>query len=633
MEIKMLAQRTAYGARPARANLYEDASAAALWCWEVTNLDMYFDEAAQKTVRRMRRQRKRVGAQIKSLARVVQLLATQQDDAKASQEEAKIGRFVALVEAEEQKAREKERKESQKAQALEEKRRADQERLQAKEDEKRRREQEQEAQRELSAKRRKSLVSYFRSIDTASDAAPADPTASTAVPTVGVAAIARPLDSTNSTSCEQLMARMDRAVDFLVGDMTSADGDEDREERPTVHSMSLLQRTRSLLSGRSGAWSGRRRRDPKLGVMKLLQFHENYRPAFYGTCSRRPRVFRGGRRPFAQFSKLDYTIDSDEEWEEEEPGESLSGAESDQDESDDDQLDYGDDWLAYEDEIEYEEGAGEADELEPVEDEDDLMLPPDDVEDRRKRRREAKQQRRGRRVAAEHKKQKLTKLEPLVVGPFVCADASKCEHLPSYRGQLLATPSFVSPLMRKAEARALEEKERLAKQAEKLLHASSNVPRKDGDDSSKPPKQGRKQKAKSAASPHSSSTPAIHDKKPRATPPKKTPKRQADASAPLMTSPVSSKATSAGPAVSSLGPHALGGSDSDSDLEPVELIKTKKVARHEAPAPMATQSLPVKAKGGIGAWLATPPKPPKTAVEPTESSSDETKTEAIPMEI
>ncbi|KAJ0394338.1 hypothetical protein ATCC90586_007059 [Pythium insidiosum] len=265
MEIKMLAQRTAYGARPARANLYEDASGAALWCWEVTNLDMYFDETAQKTVKRMRRQRKRVGAQIKSLARVVQLLGTQQDDAKASQEEAKIGRFVALVEAEEQKARERERKETQKAQALEEKRRVDQERLQAKEDEKKRREQEQEAQRALSAKRR-----------------------------------------------------------------------------------------------------------------------------------------------------------NDEEWEEEEPGESLSGAESDQDESDDDQLDYGDDWLAYEDEIEYEEGAGEADELGPMVDEDDMMLPMgiQDAEEHRKRRRDAKQQRRGRRVAAEHKKQKLTKLEPLVVGPF-----------------------------------------------------------------------------------------------------------------------------------------------------------------------------------------------------------------------
>ena len=57
---------------------------------------------------------------------------------------------------------------------------------------------------------------------------------------------------------------------------------------------------------------------------KLLQFHENYRPAFYGTWRRRSYIIQP-RRPFAMdYFQLNYEIDSDDEWEEEEPGENIS---------------------------------------------------------------------------------------------------------------------------------------------------------------------------------------------------------------------------------------------------------------------------------------------------------------------
>lgn len=60
---------------------------------------------------------------------------------------------------------------------------------------------------------------------------------------------------------------------------------------------------------------------------KLFQFSENYRPAYYGTWQKRSR-FISGRRPFAKDTKqLDYEVDSDDEWEEVEPGESLSHSE------------------------------------------------------------------------------------------------------------------------------------------------------------------------------------------------------------------------------------------------------------------------------------------------------------------
>ena len=64
----------------------------------------------------------------------------------------------------------------------------------------------------------------------------------------------------------------------------------------------------------------------QFGVMKLLQFHDNVRPAYYGTYSKKSQVI-GPRRPFARDQGLlDYQLDSDEEWEEgedlEEMGES-----------------------------------------------------------------------------------------------------------------------------------------------------------------------------------------------------------------------------------------------------------------------------------------------------------------------
>ncbi|XP_042525880.1 chromatin assembly factor 1 subunit A isoform X1 [Dipodomys spectabilis] len=69
----------------------------------------------------------------------------------------------------------------------------------------------------------------------------------------------------------------------------------------------------------------------KFGRMKLLQFSENHRPAYWGTWNKKTAVIRP-RDPWAQDKKLlDYEVDSDDEWEEEEPGESLSHSEGDDD--------------------------------------------------------------------------------------------------------------------------------------------------------------------------------------------------------------------------------------------------------------------------------------------------------------
>ncbi|XP_020593515.1 chromatin assembly factor 1 subunit FAS1 [Phalaenopsis equestris] len=66
---------------------------------------------------------------------------------------------------------------------------------------------------------------------------------------------------------------------------------------------------------------------PNCLVKKLLQFDKSNRPAYYGTWSRKSII--GPRNPFRIDPDLDYEVDSDEEWEEEEPGESLSDCEKD----------------------------------------------------------------------------------------------------------------------------------------------------------------------------------------------------------------------------------------------------------------------------------------------------------------
>lgn len=64
--------------------------------------------------------------------------------------------------------------------------------------------------------------------------------------------------------------------------------------------------------------------------IKLLQFAENYRPAFSGTVKRRSSPVKG-RRPLAKDPDLDYNYDSEEEWEDEDgdDGENLSDADAD----------------------------------------------------------------------------------------------------------------------------------------------------------------------------------------------------------------------------------------------------------------------------------------------------------------
>uniref|UniRef100_A0A1A7WYD6 Chromatin assembly factor 1, subunit A (p150) n=1 Tax=Iconisemion striatum TaxID=60296 RepID=A0A1A7WYD6_9TELE len=81
----------------------------------------------------------------------------------------------------------------------------------------------------------------------------------------------------------------------------------------------------------------------RYGPMKLLQFHENYRPAYWGTWSKKSSHISPRCPLTLDKDFLDYEVDSDEEWEEEEPGESLSHSEGEDEEEGGDDEDDDDD--------------------------------------------------------------------------------------------------------------------------------------------------------------------------------------------------------------------------------------------------------------------------------------------------
>ncbi|PNF43847.1 hypothetical protein B7P43_G06048 [Cryptotermes secundus] len=72
---------------------------------------------------------------------------------------------------------------------------------------------------------------------------------------------------------------------------------------------------------------------------KLLQFWENRRPPYWGTWRKRSQSI-GPRNPFSIDVKFfDYEVDSDDEWEEEEPGESLHGSDDEKESEDEYEVD------------------------------------------------------------------------------------------------------------------------------------------------------------------------------------------------------------------------------------------------------------------------------------------------------
>lgn len=568
MEIKMLAQRTPHGVKPAKANVFEDTSVDALWTWEVGNVDKYFPEEAQKTIKRMRKNRKRLGHQLRALARVIQLLHQKPvDEAKVSAEEAKIGKFGFVVDAERQKAKQRETKEQEKRNAAEEKKRHEMERQQAREakdEEKRKRErQEEEKEKAASSKRHKRFIAFFGATSS-NNAARAE----AAIDMTGEQDTEEASDADESERAK--ITRMDVAFGFLglsIDEATSS---------PPLPIFSSLKGKRDASKKQTvelppNGWSARRHRDSKLGVMKLLQFYENSRPAYYGTFSSRSPLFHGGRRPLAHLAKFDYSVESDDEWEEEEPGESLSDDENDGEESDEDNLDYGDQWLAYEDEVDYMDGMDAG---------DDTTEHGEGPSSPTKHKLPSQLQKK--RVKA--KAVKPAKLEPQILGPLWWADEDSKDHVHGLAGELLCEPMFESTLMRKAreyeeEQRRLEAAQQEQQRKKELQQEQEKLKtQKDKADEAK-------QKADAAvAKPAEKTAPAKTVTAPKTTPSKATPQKPKTQKSPAKTPATSSSKTKTASATSP--------SPAKPSVAQIDTFFQKKVGPVPVPPPNPQQSTP-----------------------------------------
>jgi len=161
--------------------------------------------------------------------------------------------------------------------------------------------------------------------------------------------------------------------------------------------------------------------------MKLLQFHENRRPAYFGTWSQVSHRI-SPRNPFKRdMDLLDYDYDSDEDWEDDLEGESLSDCErEDENETVEGDEEEDDGFLVPDGYLSEDEGMASDNELDQVqmptvpsetdckgkeeeEEEEELQTSTMDSKERRKKWKE-KQNERGR-------LDKIAKLRPLAVGP------------------------------------------------------------------------------------------------------------------------------------------------------------------------------------------------------------------------
>ncbi|KAI7830261.1 chromatin assembly factor 1 subunit A-domain-containing protein [Gamsiella multidivaricata] len=142
--------------------------------------------------------------------------------------------------------------------------------------------------------------------------------------------------------------------------------------------------------------------------MRLLQYAENYRPAYFGTWSKRSKYVTGRRFLGKDTELIDYDFDSEAEWEEDEEGEEcksdddeedIEDAGSDQDEEDD--------WLVPEGYLSEDEGldAGEEGGSKP------------DMSSQKK--------------SKEQRRPALAQMTPIIVGPVFETTLGECSTHPA----------------------------------------------------------------------------------------------------------------------------------------------------------------------------------------------------------
>uniref|UniRef100_A0A8C7AKJ8 Chromatin assembly factor 1 subunit A n=1 Tax=Neovison vison TaxID=452646 RepID=A0A8C7AKJ8_NEOVI len=306
-------------------------------CTPIRRITKKLKASAEKDKLKLQRDRERLGKQLKLRAEKEEKEKLK-EEAKRAKEEAKKKKEEEkeLKEKERREKREKDEKEKAEKQRLKEERRKErQEALEAKLEEKRKKEEEKrlrEEEKRIKAEKAE-ITRFFQKPKTPQAPKTLAGSCGKFAPfeikehMVLAPRFRTAFDQDLCDQLDQLLQQQNGESSFLKdlkGRQPLRSGPTMVSNRNTnIHNSDVV----IVESGKADGVPDRR----KFGRMKLLQFSENHRPAYWGTWNKKTTVIHP-RDPWAQDRKfLDYEVDSDEEWEEEEPGESLSHSEGDDD--------------------------------------------------------------------------------------------------------------------------------------------------------------------------------------------------------------------------------------------------------------------------------------------------------------
>ncbi|KAF8664866.1 hypothetical protein HU200_054176 [Digitaria exilis] len=128
--------------------------------------------------------------------------------------------------------------------------------------------------------------------------------------------------------------KLQKSSDDMIDEILSTPNEDNCQNSSQENEHDKLESDIDMLSASEMQCHGTGNAKPlqtRLIRRKLLQFDKSNRPAYYGTWRKKSSVV-GPRCPLKMDPDLDYEVDSDDEWEEEDPGESLSDCEKDADE-------------------------------------------------------------------------------------------------------------------------------------------------------------------------------------------------------------------------------------------------------------------------------------------------------------
>ncbi|KAG7346354.1 chromatin assembly factor 1 subunit A [Nitzschia inconspicua] len=350
-KIKVLAQRKAYfdaSTKPTTSvDIFEDEDEERLWRWEITTLDLLPSETLTNA-RKARSARKKVGSYHAAVVRLLKSLDEADDKlfdpkqpkmdnivAKISRDEEKVLKYEREAEKqrladeakarklEEQEAKKKAREEAaekkrrEKEEAAEKKRREKEEATQAREDAKRKKEEEKEQEEQMKKeeeeKRKKNLaiqknsfISFFK--------APQKPQPTLEMPkTPAATAPNRDFDA------EVFRSKINSSSENLSLDFTNLSSVAISSRKRRTKRVPVMIYT-TVTSADEGAWDAPAYAEQKTIMVpnkyRFLSFHEDCRPAYHGTWSKRSCIVTG-KTPFGKETKIfDYEYDSEAEWEE-----------------------------------------------------------------------------------------------------------------------------------------------------------------------------------------------------------------------------------------------------------------------------------------------------------------------------